>query len=66
MDGHPFDSDFLVTSKQKKLFLRDGFVKLRGLLNADVVGMLRDRAEVAMGRDTVDNFRVESHFNRVT
>ena len=66
MAGHPFDSDFQVTAEQKSQFQRDGAVTLRGFFNANVVGMLRDRAEVAMGRDTVDNFKVESHLNRVS
>lgn len=66
MSQHRFDSGFCATPEQKTQFQRDGFVKLSGFFNAAVVGMLRDRAEVAMGRGTVDNFKIESHFNRVT
>lgn len=46
-------------------FQRDGFVKLEGFLNAAVVKTLLDRIEVEMRRDTVDNFKVDSQFNRV-
>ena len=66
MSHHSFDSDYCVTAGQKKQFQRDGFVKLRGFFNADVVGMLRHRAEVAMDHSTVDNFKVESHLHRVS
>lgn len=46
-------------------FQRDGFVKLEGFLNAAVVETLLDRVEVEMRRDTVDNFKADSQFNRV-
>ena len=46
-------------------FQRDGFVKLDGFLNAAVVDTLLDRVEVEMRRGTVDNFKVDSMFNRV-
>ena len=49
---HPFDTDFRITPEQKTRFQRDGFVKLDGFLNVNVVSMLRDRVEVEMGRDT--------------
>lgn len=66
MSGHRFDSDFLVTREQRKAFRRDGFVKLEGFLNANVVGTLLDRVEVEMGRGEGSNFRVDSQFSRAT
>lgn len=64
MDRHPFDNDYRVTQEQQEQFARDGFVKLKGFLNADVVGMLLNRVDVELGRRTVDNLRADSHFNR--
>ena len=66
MSGHPFDSDFLVNREQRKSFRRDGFVKLDGFLNANVVGTLLDRVEAEMGRGGGSNFRVDSQFSRAT
>lgn len=66
MDGHPFDSDFLVTREQRQAFRRDGFVKLEGFLNANVVDTLLDRVEVEMDRGEGSNFRVDSLFSRAT
>lgn len=43
MSRHPFDGDFRITPAQKVQFQRDGFVKLRGFLNPNVVRMLRAR-----------------------
>ena len=63
---HRFDSDFLVTQEQKDAFERDGFVKLEGFLNEDVVGTLLTRVEVEMGRGEGDNFRVDKQFSRAT
>ncbi len=66
MGGHPFDSDFLITCEQKEAFRRDGFVKLEGFLNDNVVAALLDRVEVEMGRGGGSNFRVDSQFSRAT
>ena len=65
MSPHPFSNKFRITSEQKMQFQRDGFVKLDGFLNAAVVDTLLDRVEVEMRRGTVDNFKVDSMFNRV-
>lgn len=46
---HPFDHDFGVTDDHCEQFRRDGFVKLEGFLNADVVDMLLDRVRVELG-----------------
>ena len=48
MSSHPFDNEFLITREQKEKFQRDGFVKLKGFFNADVVNTLLDRVEVEM------------------
>lgn len=66
MRRHPFDSDFLVTGEQKEAFERDGFVKLEGFLNRNVVSTLLARVEVEMGRGGGSNFRVDSQFSRAT
>ena len=50
MTSHPFDNEFVVTDEQKEQFQRDGFVKLEGFLNADVVGMLLDRTDIELNR----------------
>lgn len=52
MSQHPFHSDFRVSPEQQIRFQRDGFVKLDGFLNANVVRMLRSRVEVEMEQDT--------------
>ena len=49
---HPFDHDFVVTDRHREQFQRDGFVKLEGFLNADVVDMLLDRVRVELGGET--------------
>ena len=66
VDGHPFDSEFLVTPEQRQAFRRDGFVKLEGLLNDRTIATLLDRVEVEMGRGGGSNFRVDSQFSRAT
>ena len=64
MSQHPFDSDFRITPEQKVRFQRDGFVKLDGFLNANVIAALLDRVEVEMGRSTLDNLKANSLVNR--
>ena len=64
MTPHPFDNEFNVTPGQKEQFARDGFVKLDGFLNANVVTALRRRTDVAMGRGTVDNLKEDSWISR--
>ena len=64
MSQHPFDSDYRITPEQKARFQRDGFVKLDGFLNANVVAALLDRVEVEMGRSTLDNLKANSLVNR--
>ena len=49
MSTHPFDTNFLITREHKEKFRRDGFVKLKGFFNADVVNTLLDRVEAEMG-----------------
>lgn len=66
MNSHPFDNGFRVTPEQKVQFQRDGFVKLEGFLNANVIDVLRERVEFELGRDTIDNFKVDSMFSRAT
>ena len=65
MSGHPFDNEFRITPEQKMRFQRDGFVKLDGFLNADVVDTLLDRVDAEMRRGTVENLNVGSQFRRV-
>ena len=50
MSYHPFDNEFVITREQKEEFQRDGFIKLEGFLNAEVVNTLLDRVEVEMGQ----------------
>ena len=64
MSRHPFDNEFRITLEQKRQFQRDGFVKLDGFLNGNVIDTLLHRVEVEMRRGTVDNFKVDSLFNR--
>lgn len=64
MDCHRFDTKFTLTREQKEKFRRDGFVKLEGFLNENVVGALLDRIEVEMDRGTPNNFSVDSQFTR--
>ena len=49
MTQHSFDHGFRITPAQKKQFERDGFVKLPGFLNANVVEMLLHRVDAEMG-----------------
>lgn len=62
MGGHHFDNTFRVTGEQIDQFRRDGFVKLAGFLNAEVVNTLLDRVEAEMSR-APDNFK--SEFSRL-
>ena len=64
MAPHPFDSDFSVTRQQKERFARDGFIKLKGFLNASVVRLLLNRVDAELARDTPAFFRVDSLFKR--
>ncbi len=64
MSSHPFDNEFFITPEQKEQFRRDGFVKLKGFLNADVVEALLEHIETEMGRGAPDNFKVEKLFTR--
>ncbi|MYD72184.1 MAG: phytanoyl-CoA dioxygenase family protein [Acidobacteria bacterium] len=64
MNRHPFDHEFRITPEQKAQFQRDGFVKLAGFLNAEVIEALLDRVEVELRRGTVDNFKADSQFKR--
>ena len=45
MGSHPFDTDFLITPEHKAQFGRNGFVKLEGFYNAEVVETLLARVE---------------------
>lgn len=65
MSEHPFDNDFAITRQQKERFRTDGFVKLEGFLNGDVVGTLLDRVEVEMSRKTGGDAKADSRFSRV-
>lgn len=49
MTQHSFDHGFRITPAQKKQFERDGFVKLPGFLNANVVEMLLNRVDADKG-----------------
>ncbi|MEG9884342.1 MAG: hypothetical protein V6Z86_06950 [Hyphomicrobiales bacterium] len=62
MGDHPFDNAFIVTPEQAAKFQRDGFVKLEGFFNANVIATLLDRVEVEMGR-APDSFK--SEFSRL-
>ncbi|MYA32811.1 MAG: phytanoyl-CoA dioxygenase family protein [Gemmatimonadales bacterium] len=70
--AHPFDNEFSVAREQMEHFSRDGFVKLKGFLNADVVSTLLDRVdvelnrgmEVQFNRGTTDRVASESVFSR--
>lgn len=62
--NHPFDNEFLITRKQKEQFRRDGFVKLDGFLNADVVDMLLNRLEGEMSLEAPGTFKADSHFTQ--
>ena len=66
MSSHPFDNEFLITREQKEKFQRDGFVKLEGFFNADVVNTLLDRVEVEMNRGEDSNSKVDSPLTQGT
>ena len=61
--SHPFDNEFLITREQKQKFRRDGFVKLEGFFNANLVNMLLERVEVEMSQG-LDNFKADGMFTR--
>ncbi|MYD72182.1 MAG: hypothetical protein F4W89_15785 [Acidobacteria bacterium] len=65
MTRHSFDHGFRITPAQKKQFERDGFVKLPGFLNANVVEMLLHRVDAEMGRDA-EKTTAHSLLKRVT
>ena len=56
MNSHPFDNEFLITPEQKEQFRRDGFVKLEGFLNDNVVETLLNRVEVELSGEGATNF----------
>ena len=56
MSSHPFDNDFLITPKYKEQFQRDGFVKLDGFLNDNVIDTLLNRVEVELSGEGPTNF----------
>ena len=64
MTTHPFDNEFLVTDAQKEQFHHDGFVKLDGFLNAQVVKFLLNRVEVEMTKGDSSIIQAGSLFNR--
>lgn len=64
MGDHPFENEFRITPEQKTQFARDGFVKLEGFLNADVVDVLLDRVEAEMRGRSVETLKADSMFNR--
>ncbi len=64
MNSHPFDNKFLVTDDHKEQFQRDGFVKLDGFLNAQVVEFLLNRVEVEMAKGDSSIIQAGSLFNR--
>ena len=69
LDGRSTDDEqssisttiFLITPEQKEKFQRDGFVKLEGFLNADVVNTLLARVDAEMTRGDLTNFK-DSNF----
>ena len=64
MSRHLFDNKFGVSCDQIKQFQRDGFVKLEGFLNSATVGMLLERVDVELARETSQTLSVDSRFNR--
>lgn len=64
MRRHAFDSRFQITPEQRTCFQRDGFVRLKGFLNATVIDALRDRVEFEMRRSTLKNLSADSLINR--
>ena len=65
VSGHPFDNGFVITGRHKEQFQTDGFVKLKGFFNADVVDTLLDRVEVEMNRKTRGEIKADPKFTRV-
>ena len=63
MSSHPFDNEFLITPEHKEQFRRDGFVKLEGFYNSEVVEALLERIEAEMDR-APGNFKAEKMFTR--
>ena len=61
---HPFDTDFHLTPEHKEQFRRDGFVKLEGFYNSEVVETLLARVEAEMDRGEADSFKADAMFNR--
>ena len=64
MSNHPFDNSFELTQEQKQQFQRDGFVKLKGFLNPDVVSALLERIELEMNSGIPSYFKVDPQFYR--
>ena len=64
MSSHPFDNDYTVTQDQKERFQRDGFVKLDGFLNPQVVKVLLNRIEVELARTEQGIIQSGSMFTR--
>ncbi len=64
MSSHPFDNKFSVTQDQKERFQSDGFVKLDGFLNTQVVKFLLNRVEVEMARGDSSIIQAGSMFTR--
>lgn len=64
MEKHPFDNDFTVTREQTEQFKRDGFVKLQGFLNADVIASLHDRVDVEMNPEPPKQSSFGAMFSR--
>ena len=56
MSSHPFDNEFHITPEQKEQFRRDGFVKLEGFLNDNVVETLLNRVEVELSGEGATSF----------
>ncbi len=61
---HPYDNEFHITPEQKEGFRRDGFAKLEGFFNAEVVDMLLARVEIEMNRGLAGGLSTDSMFNR--
>ncbi|MDE0330330.1 MAG: hypothetical protein OXL41_00525, partial [Nitrospinae bacterium] len=64
MSSHPFDNEFVLTPEHKEQFRRDGFVKLEGFYNPEVVETLLARVEAEMDRGEAAGLKTDSMFNR--
>ena len=64
MSSHPFDNDFEITPGHKEQFRRDGFVKLEGFYNPEVVEALLARVEDEMDRGEAAGLTGDELFNR--